>query len=209
MTDVVDNKRIRELFPALVEAARVVGSVQIRNRATLAGNLCNASPAADTAPPLLAHDANLNLASGSGSRQVPLHEFFTGPGRTVLAPGEIVASIDLPLPTVPTGGAFGRLMRKHGVDLAIVSVCCVARESGEVRFAFGAVGARPFVVTTRQDAPLGDAVKDASPISDLRASADYRQAMLGVIARRTLSAANMRLQESRVRQTAEGTRDQT
>jgi len=209
MTDVVDNKRLRELFPALVEAARVVGSVQIRNRATLAGNLCNASPAADTAPPLLAHDATLNLASGSGSRQVPLHEFFTGPGRTVLAPGEIVASIDLPLPTVPTGGAFGRLTRRHGVDLAIVSVCCVARESGEVRFAFGAVGARPFVVTTGQGAPMGDAVKDASPISDLRASADYRQAMLAVIARRTLSAANMRLQESRGRQTAGGTRDQT
>lgn len=204
LTDLIDNKRLRDLFPALIEAAQVVGSVQIRNRATLAGNLCNASPAADTAPPLLAHGAILNLVGASGSRQVPLHEFFTGPGRTALAPGEIVESIDLPLPTGPTGSAFGRLTRRHGVDLAIVSVCCVAHESGEVRFAFGAVGPRPFVVVTRRDAPLDDVVKDASPISDLRASADYRQAMLAVIARRTLNAAKMRLQESRERRGASG-----
>ena len=204
MTDLIDNKRLRELFPALIEAARVVGSVQIRNRATLAGNVCNASPAADTAPPLLAHGAILNLVGASGSRQVQLHEFFIGPGRTALAPDEIVESIDLPLPTVPTGGAFGRLTRRHGVDLAIVSVCCVARESGEVRFAFGAVGPRPFVVTTRRDAPLDDVVKGASPISDLRANADYRQAMLAVIARRTLNAATMRLHESRERRGASG-----
>jgi carbon-monoxide dehydrogenase medium subunit len=178
--------------------------VQIRNRATLAGNLCNASPAADTAPPLLAHGAILNLVSGSGSRQVPLNEFFIGPGRTALAPGEIVESIDLPLPTVPTGGAFGRLTRRHGVDLAIVSVCCVARESGEMRVAFGAVGPRPFVATTRLDAPLDDLVKNASPISDLRASAGYRQAMLAVIARRTLNTAKMRLEESREGRGASG-----
>jgi CO/xanthine dehydrogenase FAD-binding subunit len=204
MTDLIENERLRELFPALIEAARVVGSVQIRNRATLAGNLCNASPAADTAPPLLAYGAILNLVSGSGARQVPLDDFFAGPGRTVLGPGEIVESIDLPLPIEPTGGAFGRLTRRHGVDLAIVSVCCVARESGEARFAFGAVGPRPFVVITRRDAPLDDVVKGASPISDLRASADYRQAMLAVIARRTLNAAKMRLQESRERRGATG-----
>ena len=119
--------------------------MQIRNRATLAGNICNASPAADTAPALLAYGAReSHQRKRRGS--VPLDEFFTGPGRTVLAPGEIVESIDLPLPTERTGGAFGRLTRRHGVDLAIVSVCCVARESGDVRFAFGAVGPRPFVV---------------------------------------------------------------
>ena len=108
------------------------------------------------------------------------------PGRTVLAPGELVESIDLPLPIERTGGAFGRLTRRHGVDLAIVSVCCVVRESGEVRFAFGAVGPRPFVVTSRLDAPLDDVWTHASPISDLRANADYRLAMLPVLARRAL-----------------------
>jgi CO/xanthine dehydrogenase FAD-binding subunit len=204
MTDLIENILLRAHFPALLEAAQVVGSVQIRNRATLPGNVCNASPAADTAPPLLAHGAILNLVSDSGSRQVPLNEFFAGPGRTALAPGEIVESIDLPLPTRPTGGAFGRLTRRHGVDLAIVSVCCVAHESGEVRFAFGAVGPRPFVVVTRRDAPLDDVLKNATPISDLRASADYRRAMLAVIGRRTLNAAMMRLQDSRERRGASG-----
>ncbi len=189
MTDLIENSRTREFFPALVEAARVVGSVQIRNRATLAGNLCNASPAADTAPPLLAYGASLNLVSKGGSRQMPLHEFFAGPGRTVLAPGELVASIDLPLPTERTGGAFGRLTRRRGVDLAIVSLCCVVRKSGDMRFAFGAVGPRPFVVSTQHDAPLDDVIRHASVISDLRASADYRLAMLPVLARRALSTA--------------------
>lgn len=199
MTDVIENKRLQHHFPALIEAARVVGSVQIRNRATLVGNLCNASPAADTAPPLLAHGAIVNLVSGNGPRQMPLAEFFTGPGRTVLATGEIVESIDLPLPTELTGGAFGRLTRRHGVDLAIVSVCCVVRASGDVRFAFGAVGPRPFVITTQRDAPLDDVLNDARPISDLRASVDYRRAMLPVIARRTLNAALQRMHDTRAR----------
>ena len=189
MTDVIEDRRIRQHFPALVDAARTVGSVQIRNRATLAGNLCNASPAADTAPVLLAHRASLNLVSAGGTRQMPLDDFFTGPGRTVLAPGELVASIDLPLPVPRTGGAFGRLTRRHGVDLAIVCVCCVVRESGEARFAFGAVGPRPFVVTSRLDAPLDDVWTHARPISDVRANADYRLAMLPVLTRRALREA--------------------
>ena len=207
MTDVIGNKPLQEHFPALIEAALVVGSVQIRNRATLAGNVCNASPAADTAPPLLAYGAIVNLVSLDGSRQMPLAEFFAGPGRTVMVPGEIVESIDLPLPTELTGGAFGRLTRRHGVDLAIVSVCCVVGASGNVRWAFGAVGPRPFVVAARQDASLDDVLKDASPISDLRAGAAYRRAMLPVIARRALDTATTRLQKSPERRGARGLRD--
>jgi len=196
MTDVIEDRRIRQYFPALVDAARTVGSVQIRNRATLAGNLCNASPAADTAPVLLAHRASLNLVSAGRTRQMPLDDFFTGPGRTVLAPGELVASIDLPLPVTRTGGAFGRLTRRHGVDLAIVCVCCVVRETGEARFAFGAVGPRPFVVTSRLDAPLDDVWTHARPISDVRANADYRLAMLPVLTRRALREAVGRMREA-------------
>ena len=199
MTDVIENARIREYFPALVEAARTVGSVQIRNRATLAGNLCNASPAADTAPPLLAHGAGVNLLSSTGSRHMPLDAFFQGPGRTALMPGELIASVDLPLPAERTGSAFGRLTRRQGVDLAIASVCCVVRESGTAHFAFGAVGPRPFVIASRRDAPLEEVLKYASPISDLRANADYRLAMLPVLARRALNRAIARMQEARER----------
>lgn len=196
MTDVIEHPRLRTLFPALIEAALVVGSVQIRNRATVAGNLCNASPAADTAPPLLAYGAQLNLISASGSRRVPLEEFFSGPGRTTLAAGEIVESVDLPLSGGRTGSAFTRLTRRHGVDLAIVSVCCVVRESGDARFAFGAVGPRPFVVNTRDNAPLEQIVKSARPISDLRASDEYRAAMLPILARRAWQTAHERLRNA-------------
>ena len=200
MTDVIEDARIRDHFPALVEAARTVGSVQIRNRATLTGNLCNASPAADTAPPLLAYGARLNLVSAGGSRQMPLDEFFEGPGRTVLKPGELIASIDLPLPNERTGSAFGRLTRRQGVDLAIVSVCCVVRESGDVRLAFGAVGPRPFVVSARYDVSLDDVVRVARPISDLRASDAYRTAMVPVLARRALDSARARLHDAQSRE---------
>lgn len=199
MTDLIEHERLRADFPALVEAAFVVGSVQIRNRATLAGNLCNASPAADTAPALLAYGAVLNLVSAGGSRRIRLDDFFAGHGRTALAPGEIVESVALPLPSERTGAAFERLTRRHGVDLAIVNVCCVVGESGEMRFAFGAVGPRPFVVASRDDASMDEVLRHASPISDLRATDEYRAAMLDVLARRALSTAMSRMRGSRER----------
>ena len=193
MTDVIADPLVRQHLPALVEAAMVVGSVQIRNRATLAGNLCNASPAADTAPPLLAYDAQLNLVSDTGRRHIPLNEFFTGPRRTLLATGELVESIDVPLPAPGAGSAFERITRRHGVDLAIVSVCCLVLPSGDVRCACGAVGPRPFVVASHVNAPFDDAFARARPISDLRASDEYRAAMLRVFARRALATAVERM----------------
>jgi carbon-monoxide dehydrogenase medium subunit len=202
MTDIIEHEDVRRHFPALVEAATVVGSIQIRNRATLAGNICNASPAADTAPALLIYDASVNLIGPGGTRRVPLQEFFIGPGRTVLAHGEIVESIDLPFPAASARAAFERLTRRQGVDLAIVSICCLVNPPGEVRFAFGAVGPCPFLVREDDsrllgdhvaaadlDAALGRILAAASPISDLRASREYRSAMLPVLARRALSAA--------------------
>ena len=107
MTTILGDERIRRWFPALLEAAAVVGSIQIRNRATLVGNVCNASPAADTVPVLLVHGAVANIAGPAGERRVPLAEFFVGPGRTVLESGELVVSLDLPIPSGPVGAAFG------------------------------------------------------------------------------------------------------
>ena len=196
MTDVVDNAAVQQHFPALVEAAIVVGSIQIRNRATLAGNICNASPAADTAPALLAYGAQVNLLSDAGCRAIAVDDFFAGPGRTTLRAGEIVESIALPLPAERAGGAFERLTRRHGVDLAIVSVCCVARADGTARLGFGAVGPRPFAVDTRIDAQLDTVLALAKPISDLRGSEEYRVAMLPVLARRAMKLALDRLHGS-------------
>jgi CO/xanthine dehydrogenase FAD-binding subunit len=193
ITDIVDDASIRRHFPALVEAALMVGSIQIRNRATLAGNLCNASPAADTAPALLAYSAVVNVIGRDGPRSLPLNDFFTGPGRSILRQGEVVMSVDLPLPAEPTGGAFERLTRRHGVDLAIVNLCCVIRESGTARFAFGAVGPRPILVECRRDTPVEQIVSRATPRSDLRGGADYRTAMLPILARRALTKATARI----------------
>ena len=209
MTQLIADARIGASFPALIEGARVVGSVQIRNRATLAGNVCNASPAADTAPPLLVYDAGLELVSAAGSRTVPLSGFFVGPRETVLRPGELVSSILLPLPDGPTGSAFGRITRRRGVDLASVNLACRVTGRGPARFAFGAVGPRPFVVDDetgvladpdRSEADERDALGRlsayASPISDVRASAEYRRAMLLVAGRRVLTLAHARLEAS-------------
>jgi carbon-monoxide dehydrogenase medium subunit len=196
MTDFIEDARARRHFPALVEAASVVGSIQIRNRATFTGNICNASPAADTAPALLVYGAVANLTGPAGRRSVALGEFFLGPGRTVLGRGEVVESIDLPYPSEPCGVSFGRLTRRRGVDLASVNLCCVVKASGEALLACGAVAPRPFVVRGPKECIVDAALAQARPISDVRNSADYRLAILGVIGRRCLALAGVRLQET-------------
>ena len=209
LTDLVADERVRTRYPALVDAANVVGSIQIRNRATLAGNMGNASPAADTATPLLVHGAEVELARRTGTRRVALADFLTGPGRTLLEPPELISAIELPLPDGPMGSAFARMTRRRGVDLATVNLCCAVSSTGATRFAFGAVGPRPFVVTdatgilagadaapARQDELLRDLTDQATPISNVRASREYRQAMLFVLARRALEAARGHLQEA-------------
>jgi len=208
MTDLIEDPRVRRHFPALVEAASVVGSVQIRNRATAAGNICNASPAADTAPALLVYGAIVNIAGpDNGTRRVPLTEFFVGPGKTVLQQGELVESIDLPIPTAPAGAAFGRVTRRYGVDLATINLCCRVDKSGDTRFAYGAVGPRPFLVSDSRGilaspsasadakkSALLELVSKASPISDVRGGREYRLAMLDVMSRRALDSAIRRLE---------------
>ena len=199
MTHVQENDRVRAYFPALGDAAATVGSIQIRNRATLAGNICHASPAADTVPALLVYDASVNLASTRGTRTVKLEEFLVGPRQTALQRGEIVTSIELPLPRERRAAQFARITRRRGVDLATISLCCLVEASGGTRFAYGAVGPRPFVVAdatgvladpsasdVAKDAALGELIAHASPISDVRGSREYRAAMLLVMSRRAL-----------------------
>jgi CO/xanthine dehydrogenase FAD-binding subunit len=197
LSQVTSSEILRRDFPALVESAAVVGSVQIRHRATLAGNLCNASPAADTVPALLAYGAQVVIRGPRGERSVLVEDFVLGPRETVLTAGEIVTTIVLPTPKPGTGAAFARLTRRRGVDLAILSVCCLVDPEGEVRYGLGAVAPRPLLVRDSAAAGSGSAADDrfaalvarASPITDVRASRDYRQAMIPVLARRTLATA--------------------
>lgn len=206
MTAIIQDARVGQHFEALIESASVVGSVQIRNRATLVGNICNASPAADTVPALLVYNAVANVVGTGGSRRVPLAEFFTGPGRTVLARGEILESVDLPFPTQPVGAAFGRITRRRGVDLATINLCGLIGADGAARFAFGAVAPTPFVATdesgavapngtdaSARAAALRALFSRARPITDVRGSQEYRSAMLEVMTERTWQAATDRL----------------
>ncbi len=199
LTDISTNEQIVARHPALVDAALTVGSAQIRNRATLTGNICHASPAADTAPALLVYAAAINVASVRGTRRVNLADFFLGPRQTVLRPGELVTSIDLPVAAERRAATFARITRRRGVDLATISLCCMVEATGRTQFAFGAVGPRPFLVADESgllaDPDAGDAAKDeilrrlltqASPISDVRGSREYREAMLLVMSRRAL-----------------------
>jgi carbon-monoxide dehydrogenase medium subunit len=194
MSRLIADEQVTRHFPALVAAASVVGSVQIRNRATLAGNLCNASPAADTAPALLAYLASLAISGPERDRVVPVAEFFLGPGATVLGRGEVVTSVEIPITVDKTGSAFARVTRRRGVDLASVSVACVVEASGRARFGFGAVGPTPLfaestIENLAEDEGWARLLAVTSPISDVRAGADYRRAMLEVHSRRAFHAA--------------------
>lgn len=201
LADLIADPRMARHFPALVAAAQTVGSVQIRNRATLTGNICNASPAADTAPALLAHDAEVVLVGPAGERRLPVADFLLGPRQTARRPEEVAAAVELPVPTDRLGTAFARLTRRRGVDLATLSLCCAA-DARVVRFGYGAVGPRPFLVTddsglladpgapeAAREEVLRGLVGQAQPISDVRGSREYRTAMLLVLSRRALAAA--------------------
>src|SRR5439155_3514544 len=143
MTDIANDPRIRGRYTALAEGAAVVGSVQIRNRATLAGNICNASPAADTVPALLVFGAVLTVHGPDGSRQVALDDAFVSSGVTTPGHDEIVVRIDLPAISGRVGSTHVRRTRRRGHDLASVTIACAVLESGETRVAFGSVAPRP------------------------------------------------------------------
>lgn len=192
---------VRERYGLLAQAAQAVGSYQIRNRATLGGNLCNASPSADTAPALLVLDATALIFGPKGERTVPLVEFFTGPKKTILQPGEILIALQVPVPPPGAKGRYLKLGRCAAVDLSIVGVAVLgfpraANGGYEFRIALEAVAPTPIRVP-RAEEILAQAVDDESiekaaqaametarPISDVRGSKEYRLAMVHSLTRR-------------------------
>jgi CO/xanthine dehydrogenase FAD-binding subunit len=203
MTDVAADPLVRRHAPALAEAAAVVGSVQIRNRATLAGNVCNASPAADTVPALLVHGALVVAAGPDGTRRIPVDDLFVRSGVTTLLRGELVMAIELPLPAERIASAHERRTRRRGHDLASVTVTCGVDATGTTRVAYGSVGPRPLLrldtTGVLADPASSDEARaavfelifaDASPsVRSMRAGPEYRLAMLRVLGRRALATA--------------------
>ncbi len=203
MSQIEHDAGVLRRLPALAEAARVVGSVQIRNRATLAGNICNGSPAADTTPPQLVYGATVVVAGPDGERRVPIDEFVLGPRQVDLRLGELVAAIEVPLPKPGLGAAYTRLVRRRGTDLASVTMAVSVDGEGTAQLAYGSVGPRAFLVRddsgTLADpdaapgaraAVLEELLSQATPSPrSIRASPDYRLAMLRVLAMRALGSA--------------------
>jgi len=210
MTDIAADETIRSRFTALAEAAIVVGSVQIRNRASLAGNICNASPAADTAPALLVFGAVVVVAGPEGVRRIPIDAWFVRSGVTTIGPGELVTAIELPLADGPVASTHVRRTRRRGHDLASVTLAVAVPKEGPVTLSYGSVGPRPWVVTdssgilgdpastvTARAVALDRLFSSASPSpTSMRASPEYRLAMLRVLGMRALETAHRRLGEA-------------
>jgi len=201
------NKKVVKSFPLLAEAAHAVGSYQLRSRATMGGNLCNASPAADTAPAALVLEGVLVALGPSGERRIHVQDFFLGPGQNALQKREILKCIEFPQAPMGAVGRYMKLGRNTAGDLAIVGVAVLGHadegsQSGfRFRMALSSVAPTPIRVPEAEqiltrgaisDEMIGEAAqaarRAAKPIDDVRASASYRLEMVEVYARRALHA---------------------
>jgi len=205
MNSIARHPAVAANYPLLVEAIESVASYQLRTRATMGGNLCNASPAADTAPAALVLGANLVLRGRRGERVVPIEEFFLGPGKTALKPGEFLLRIEIPPPPKGAVGAYLKLGRNTYGDLSIVGVAVLgypdkrAKSGYTFRIALASVAPTPIRVPKAEailsatpitpetiERAATAAMDTAQPISDVRASAEYRKAMVKTLTRRAL-----------------------
>lgn len=210
-TDILESALLAEHCPALSEAAADIAGPPIRNRGTVGGNLVNASPAADLAPPLLVYDALVILAKAGSTREIPLVDFFTGPGQTELAADEILTEIRIPAVPPNTTSKFIKLGKRKAMAVAVVSVAARLTLDGAgqisgARIAMGSVAPTPMRAPQAEAALEGQspsvelfkkaaeiAKTESAPISDIRASGDYRKKMVAVLTRRALEAANQQL----------------
>jgi len=200
------DPRVRDGYAAVAESAALLGSVQVRNLATVGGNICNAAPSADMAPPLVALEAQAVIAGPKGERRVPLSDFFTGVRKTVVGPDELLVEIFVPAPGPHSGGCYIRHTPRRELDIAVVGVASQVTIADGVcakaRISLAAVAPTPVRATTAEAALEGKpltpelieraadlAAQAAKPISDQRGSADFRRHLVRILTRRTLTTA--------------------
>ncbi|HEV3204272.1 MAG TPA: xanthine dehydrogenase family protein subunit M [Gemmataceae bacterium] len=212
---IYEHAAIARAFPGLMDAVTLIGGIQIQSRASVGGNLCNASPAADTIPALIVHEAVCTIAGPTSNRQLPVEKFCTAPGKTALGNGELLVSLQLPAPQGPFGACYMRFIPRNEMDIAVVGVGSAVKldESKTrclaARIALAAVAPTPLYVPEASaalvDGPISEALiakaavlaqQAARPISDMRGDADYRRHLVGVLVKRTLHAAITRARES-------------
>jgi CO/xanthine dehydrogenase FAD-binding subunit len=207
MGQLADAPVVRRDFTALAEAAVLIGSVQTRNMATVGGNLCNASPSADTAPPLLVLGAQAVLFGPQGERRLAMDNFFSGPGQTALRPGELLKEIAVPAPAASSGSAYVRHIPRGAMDISVVGAAAALTldETGQIagaRIALGAVAPTPILAPQAAALLIGKmpdealwreagslAAQEADPQDDVRASIAFRRHLVEVLVQEALRAA--------------------
>jgi len=204
-THVARHAAVASSYPAVARSARLIGSLQVQNRASLGGNICNAAPSADAVPALICHQASVRIAGPNGAREELLETFVRGPGRTSLAPGELVASIVLPPVAPRSAAAYLRFTPRREMDIAVAGAAAWVRldaagRIAEARVVLASVGPTPLRATSAERHLAGErpgaalfeaagrlAAGDARPISDTRGSADYRRSLVAVLTARALA----------------------
>ncbi len=202
------SAEVRQNYMAIADAVSIIGGVQIQNRATVGGNLCTSGPAADSAPALLALSATCHIVGPQGNRTLPLDQFFTGPGKNVLQPGEILVEITCPVPAPKSGSNYRRFIPRNEMDIAVVGVgvSVTLDASGQsitaARIGLGAVGPTPILAVDAAKTLIGQPANDASykaageaaraatrPIDDMRGTVEFRRHVTGVLVERSLREA--------------------
>jgi CO/xanthine dehydrogenase FAD-binding subunit len=203
-----NDAEVIERYPGLIDSASIIGGIQIQGRATFGGNLCNASPSADSTPSLIAYGAVCNIIGPDGKRSITVEDFCVAPGKSALAAGELLVSIQVPANKKNQGSHYQRFIPRNEMDIAVVGVgswvelANRGKEFKQVRIALAAVGPTPIFARAAGDALVGQAVGDeaiaaaaeaakevATPISDMRGPAEFRTHLVGVLVKRTLEGA--------------------
>ena len=205
---IYQNQAVASAYPGLIDAASLIGGIQIQGRATIGGNLCNAAPSGDSIPPVIVLGGVCHIAGPNGNRQVPAEEFCTAPGRNALQPGELLVSINLPAPQAYAGANYLRFIPRNEMDIAVAGVgsSVVLDASGQnfvsARIALASVAPTPVLTRDAGDSLAGKpvseaaiqeasekAMADAKPINDMRGTIRQRIHLVGVLTRRTLNNA--------------------
>lgn len=206
--EICHHKTVAEIYPGLVDAIHLIGGVQIQYRASVGGNLCNASPAADSIPALIIHEATCIIASANGTRNVPVEQFCLAPGKTALGPGELLVAVSIPPPAENFGAHYLRFIPRNEMDIAVVGAGAsvtldpAKQKVVSARIALGAVAPTPLLVeeagtfltgkeisaeNIREAAAIAQAA--ARPISDLRGTVEFRRHLCEVLTKRALEKA--------------------
>tara|TARA_B100000674_G_scaffold315989_2_gene262886 strand:+ start:1727 stop:2635 length:909 start_codon:yes stop_codon:yes gene_type:complete len=205
---IYNDAEVVDRYPGLIDSASIIGGIQIQGRATLGGNLCNASPSADTTPSLIAHSAMCHIVGPEGKRSMPVEDFCLAPGKNALNQGELLVSLQIPVNKKNQGGHYQRFIPRNEMDIAVVGVGSWVElanrgtEFKKARIALASVGPTPIFASAASEALVGQTVSDeaiaaageaaqsvARPISDMRGPAEFRTHLVGVLVRRTIEGA--------------------